>query len=864
MTQSLHIIVLLVMLLLGLRPLATRAQSVTRYVDPRIGSEGLGRVYIGPCMPFGMIKPSPDCTCHNNAGWAPMPQQVDGYAQTHVSGTGGGPKYGNILIQPYCTGSHIQHRTSEDIQLAYYRTRYRETGIQTEVTSARRTSIYRITFPQDSIQHLRLDAGFFLGENPVPHAREAQQFEDSHTQVTSSNEVCGHQTISGGWNNGGPYTVYYCLRTSRPFSASTWSEPQYQGGNKTGATLSFDYHEDSVLLVRIAISFVSEEQARQNMHEDIPHWDFDLTRQQCLLAWEEYLTRLPLPEEATLRDKRMYYTALYHTMLMPTDRRERPEDEPYYDDYYAIWDTYRTSTPLLTLIAPERQREIVQSLLTIYERDGFLPDARSGNSNGRTQGGSNAELVLADALARGITGIDYEKALQAMLHDATVPPEDDEAEGRGALLEYNQYGYIPYISYNDDSTYRRIARAGNRTLEYAHCDWAISQVAERLGHNDIAAQYKEQSHRWRNLWREDYVHDGTRGFIMPRDEHGEWLDSLPYGHSLRSPMRFHYTPQVSYEGPWYCAWWDCFMYEASSWEYSLSVPHDIPGLIALCGGPEAFEQRLDTFFDHGYYNVANEPSFLTPCLYDWVGKPQRSEQRILQIIDQHFSDRPDGLPGNDDGGAMSSWLACHMLGIYPLAGTDIWLKHTPLFRMHLNDANARQQEGYNVQRQKAEETNAEDIDAELKGEPLGEVAYTLHGQTRRFRVNIEERSDTLVMHWSIVRNLRTWRGSFTILPQARQHAQRLTYEQPLDRLHMTLDEHTTYLLLSRDAYHSLLSSGTCNFSGTTLHLIERQEGMLHLVDEHEGAQLWVQDDERLPLILRMQDNPIEINWTIRR
>lgn len=665
---------------------AKNKKPLTDYVDPRIGSEGLGRTFIGPSCPYGMVKPSPDCTPSPNSGWLPMPTRVDGFAQVHVSGTGGGPKYGNILVTPFGKGMdrirHLAHREYENILLGYYDTRFRENGIRTEITTAERASMYRFTFPKDSLQSLAIDAGFFLGESPVPDAREAQQFVGSEIEILSDNEVCGYSRIRGGWNNGRAYTVYFYAQTDRPFArTATWKgdsihtgeRVQYDSYEKTGALLRFG-NENNQLRLKVGISFLSCHKARVNAEKDIPDWSFDGTRQRLLDQWEQLLGRIEIDGDASDEQKRMFYTALYHTMIMPTDRTgENPlwnDPVPYYDDYYAIWDTYRTSTPLITLIDPRREAEIVNSLINIYKRDGYMPDARSGNCNGRTQGGSNAEIVIADAFVKGLEGIDYNLALEAMLKDATVDPGDrHEAEGRGGLDEYLTLGYVPW----------GIPRAGNRTVEYAYCDYAIALVAKGLGKEELHRHYLKQSENWKNLWRDGYEHAGARGFIMPRDRQGNWLDSLPFGHSRIQHPKYVYTP-LTFEGPWYTPWWSMFFYEASSWEYSLSIPHDVPGLIGKCGGAAAFERRLDTFFDRGFYNVNNEPSFLTPCLYHWIGKPHRSSDRVLEIIGRHFNASPMGLPGNDDSGAMSSWLAFHMTGLYPNAGQNYYLIHTPVLK----------------------------------------------------------------------------------------------------------------------------------------------------------------------------------------
>lgn len=658
---------------------------LTDYVDPRIGSEGLGRVFIGPSCPFGMVKPSPDCTPSPNSGWLPSPVQVNGFAQVHVSGTGGGPKYGNILVMPFCgtpdSNDHIDYRKSEDIRLGYYSTEFQNSSIRTEITTAPRASFYRFTYPADSTKSLMLDAGFFLGESPVPDAREAQQFVGSEIEILSDREVAGYSRIRGGWNNGRAYTVYFHAIADKPFvNTATWkgdsiteSKYQFDSGKKTGALVSFPDSADKVNLT-VGISFISKLKARENALNESKGRDFDSVYADLLDSWESLLSRISIDDTASEAQKRMFYTGLYHTMIMPVDRTgENPlwtDPDPYYDDFYAIWDTYRSSSPLITLIDPKREADMVRSLINIYKRDGYMPDARSGNANGRTQGGSNAEIVIADALVKGLEGIDYESGLEAMLKDATVPPGgNEEAEGRGGLTEYLTLGYIPH----------GIPRAGNRTVEYSYCDYAIYLVAKGLGRDELAEKYLKQSGNWKNLWRSDYEHAGARGFIMPRDREGNWLDDIPYGHSRIQRPTFRYTP-VTFEGPWYTPWWSMFFYEASSWEYSLSIPHDVEGLIELCGGADNFDKRLDIFFDKGFFNVNNEPSFLSPCLYHWIGRPDKSGERILRIIADNYNDGPVGLPGNDDSGAMSSWLAFHMTGLYPNAGQDYYLIHTPVLK----------------------------------------------------------------------------------------------------------------------------------------------------------------------------------------
>lgn len=900
----------------------------TQYVDPRIGSEGLGRVFIGPSCPYGMVKPSPDCTEKPNSGWLPMPEQVNGFAQTHVSGTGGGPKYGNILVQPF-TGvlegiKHPAHRTDETIELGYYSTTFQENNIKVEITTAEKASFYRFSYPKDTQKNLLIDAGFFLGETPVPDGREAQQFVGSEIQIISDTEIAGYTRIRGGWNNGKAYTVYFYAQADKPFSdTKTWKgesisavKQQYDSHQKTGALVKFS-NDAEIVNLKIGISFLSSLKAKANAFQEIPHWSFENIHQQLLDKWEDILGRVVL--DATTPDsyKRMFYTGLYHSMIMPVDRSgENPgwsDDENYYDDFYAIWDTYRTSTPLITLLDPKREVSIVNSLLNIYKRDGYMPDARSGNSNGRTQGGSNAEIMIADAyvkrlgLNNDINGtIDYDFALEAMLKDATTPPGgNEEAEGRGGLTHYLSLGYIPY----------GIPRAGNRTIEYAFCDYAIAEVAKGLGKNSLADQYYKQAENWKNLWRKDFVQDNVNGFIMPKNKDGQWLNRVPFGHSKNQPHSFIYTPEISYEGPWYVAWWDCFFYEASSWEYSLSVPHDVPALIEACGGSEAFDKRLDTFFEHRYYNVANEPSFLTPCLYHWIGRPDKTSDRVRQIINNNFNDSPSGIPGNDDSGAMSSWLAFHMLGIYPNAGHDYYLLHTPMVKEStINLTNGKK---FVIKAPKLSEKNFRVKSITLNGSPItdyrithqqilegGElvfemvkgkttvnepiaatgvsdgtevsrkgqyqISYTLHGQTRKFTVNINDDADGKILSWGIERNLRWWEGSYKMSNKALAEATHLNYAQPLDKQNITLDESELFAILSRKALADAKKYGQCSFNNTTFKVVGKEPAknnvpsLIHLKDINEDAEMWVADDDTLPIIWEMKNNPVEINWKVSK
>lgn len=807
---------------LALSPALAQTDDPSRYVDPRIGSVGVGRTFPGPCMPFGMVKPGPDGVSMPNAGWAPLPEPVKGFSQTHVSGTGGGQKYGNVLIQPILKGAqpthkgllmpdgtiaqipvHVRHRLSEDIALGYYACTF-DDGIRTEVTTAERSAVYRISHANA----LFIDVASFLGMDTIPRKREAQQYVGSAITLQGDNEITGHTTVRGGWNNGGPYTVYFCLQSDAPFC--------YFSPNDTlTAVAEFaDSHADAITL-HIGISYVSTDQARRN----ITPLSFDHQLAHLRQTWAKELGAVPY--SGNRKEMRMFYTALYHTLLMPVDKTGEGwggSPDVYYDDYYAIWDTYRTSFPLLMEFYPERAVGMVNALLNIYKREGYLPDARSGDCNGRTQGGSNAEVVIAEAFARKLKGIDYNLALEAMLKDAEVPPADDEKEGRGGLTEYNRLGYIPY----------GIPRAGTRTVEYSYDDWCIAQVAKGLGKTRLYKKYMARSANWRNLWRADYEWQGMRGFIMPKDADGQWLDSVAWGRSKVFHPKIAYKPDTKV-GPWNIPWWDCFFYEALSAEYSLSVPHDIPTLIALCGGNDAFRRRLDTFFDNGHYNVGNEPSFLTPYLYTYIGRTDLTNQRVASIIRANYSDTPDGLPGNDDSGAMSSWLIYAMLGRYPVAGQGTYINFEPV-RVDYDEKS----------------------DAGFTAPPFN-VAFTINRQYRTWRVTATA-GDNLTL---------TCHDNTYVLPQdVVSHATHFAWDSPY-RTGNTYQCTGTFLFISRDALARLLSTGTFVYDEITWRKVDATDASIHVRADVDGTEMWIATNGSLPWVLKMTNNPLGIDWQIK-
>lgn len=722
------------------------------YVDPFIGTEGDGNTFPGVSMPFGMVKLGPDCGDRSSNSGYRTGEPVRGFSHLHVSGTGGGPKYGNILFFPFPgevnPSDYGAGVTAEHAEPAYYSTTL-DNGVKAELTGTDHAGVHRYTFTRPGKCGVLVDAGSILGAHAC--CGENQTLLGSEVEILSDHEIAGQNRVSGGWNMGDPFTVYFYATFSAPASDfGTWKSgkpsPQsriaHDSGEPTGAWFEFPENTDS-LEVRVGISFISPGKARRNCLEESVGIPFDELRAAGRQRWNDYLGRVKADSDDPAALQR-FYTALYHTLLQPVDKTGENSrwisGEPYYDDFYCLWDTFRTSHPLLTLIAPADETRIVNSLIDIYRHTGYMPDGRSGDSNGRTQGGSNAEMVIADALLKDLPGIDTEAAIEAMLKDAEVPPGDDERrQGRGGLPDYINLGYV-------STDYER---GGTRTLEYSANDWAIAQCAAKAGRHDLAEKYSRRAASWENLWR-PVACDSVCGFIMPRRSDGEWDDNY------REPTWEYYTSTPSYRlrltppsqlpdscrrnepfSPHSHGSWPNFFYETNSWEYSFYVPHDVNRLIEMCGGTDSFVSRLNRFFDSGYFNINNEPGFLIPCLYLWAGRHDLTAERVSRLLDKHYGNGRNGLPGNDDSGAMSSWYVFHNLGFFPNAGQDVYLITTPRFKHATVDMG-----NGNVLTVEAENLSPKNIYVEsvtINGKPWNKTWFShadiANGATIRFRMS---------------------------------------------------------------------------------------------------------------------------------
>lgn len=647
----------------------------TQHVDTFLGVDNTGNTFPGASLPFSMVKPGADVLMptrwtNNNSGYA-TGRPVCGYSINHVSGTGGASKYGNFRVMP-TTGSVNLRDVSANVVEEHSRPGYYSTtldnGVRTELTLTHSVGFYRFstTNGADSLR-LLLDVSSLFDKGSTP-----QHLLTSGVEMVSDTEIVGYCKSEGGWNTGECEVYFYATINQTPSSWGTFRQGRMSVGNRTEKSINSNDHTEKALFLsfpttateplemRMALSYVSTQKAKENYLAEACNISFEDALRSAEEQWNALLGRIDIegPQEV----KTMFYSALYRALMMPTCRTGEMKgwgsEEVYYDDYYAIWDTFRTATPLVALVAPEKVAEQITSLINIGTHEGWMPDARSGNRSGLVQGGTNCDVMIADACVKGIEGVDYEKALSLMLHAANTEPAEPRLYGRGGISQYNSLGYIPHTT----------ERSGSRQVEYAYCDFAIATLAEYLGHHDIAAEYFERSKRWTNLWNSEAEHDGFRGFVWPKGEDGVWVQDY-------SPLKLSI--------------WNGVFYEGSSWQYSLYAPHDVARLIELCGGRERFVERLDHFFAKGlneeevrrglkgYYNVGNEPSFLTPTLYTWAGRYDLTAKRTREIIDTYFSTGRSGLPGNDDSAATGCWCAFHLLGLYPNAGQDYYLLTSP-------------------------------------------------------------------------------------------------------------------------------------------------------------------------------------------
>ena len=656
-------------------PAAAPAHPVTApfiaRVDPFIGTGGggfeVGNAFPGPERPFGMARPGPDTSSGSTplssshcSGYAHDDVWIEGFSQMRMSGTGI-VDYGQVGLMPTIGMSdekHVQSKyrqrfshATEKASPGYYAVTLDDTKIQVELTATDHVAVHRYTFPAGSDANVIVDAAHVIS------AKDQQVLASSVHVDDGAHEIAGLSRLSGGYSGRfGGVPVYFVARFARAFKASgTWA---------SGAWASFDTSAGATVEVAVGLSFVDEAHARANLDAEIQ--PFDKARADAEAAWEKALARIELVARDD-RDVKIFYTALYHALLMPTlatdvDGSYRGIDAQvhaasgfrYYTDF-SLWDTYRTLHPFLTLVYPDVQRDLVQSLLEMARAYGSFPRWPLGIGETGGMLGDSAAVVLADSLLKGIAPVDYAAAYDFLKKSANTTMAEG---GRGNLDEYKQNGYIAIES---------AGASASKTLEYALDDAALANMADALGHPDDAQALRARAKNYAKLW------DPDTGFLVGRHADGTFPAQTPLG-------------------------WQDWYAEGDAWQYTFLVPHDPEGLAQVMGGKDAMLAKLEQLFTHSackppiqslpwpYYWAGNEPDIFAPWMFAALDDVARTAKYTRWVAASQYGDGPDGLPGNDDAGALSAWYLFAASGFYPQAGSDVYLLGSPIFpkiTMHL-------------------------------------------------------------------------------------------------------------------------------------------------------------------------------------
>jgi predicted alpha-1,2-mannosidase len=642
-----------------------KPESPVDFVNPFIGTGGHGHTYPGASVPFGMVQLSPDTRLNGWDGCSAYHYSdslVYGFSHTHLSGTGISD-YADILLMPvteqyryengnteYGWESAFQHK-NERAKPGYYSVLLDRYGIKAELTADARTGMHRYIFPEGSSRKIILDLkhrDFVLASSIHPKGK---------------NEISGERR-SRAWAQ--DQILFYDLAFSEDYDSiqlivhDTLMPQLNQAEGKNLKAIIYFKKSNEPILVKVGISAVSEEGARLNRTTEIPDWDFDRQRKKARSLWEDELNKIEI-EGATDEQKRVFYTALYHSYLNPnlymdvdgkyrgTDMQVHQADNFSNYTVFSLWDTFRATHPLFTLTQRGRTRDFILTFLHQYQNGGQLPVWELSANYTGCMIGYHSVPVIVDAYAKGIRDFDLELAYKAMRHSAEMHH-----------LGLDAYRAKGYIEINDEP------ESVSKTLEYAYDDWCIAQIARELHDTTAYKEYIQRAQSYKNLF------NPATGFMQPKKDN---IWKTPFD---PREVDFNFT-------------------EANSWQYSFFVPQDVQTLIALHGGDAAFSAKLDSLFTApsetsgrhqsditgliGQYAHGNEPSHHMAYLYNYAGKPWKSQKILRQIMDELYSNQPDGLSGNEDCGQMSSWYVLSTVGFYPVTpGSPDYVIGTPLFK----------------------------------------------------------------------------------------------------------------------------------------------------------------------------------------
>lgn len=641
-----------------------QAGEITKYVNPFIGTGAIdgglsGNNYPGATSPFGMIQLSPDTSEAPNwgdaSGYDYNRNTIFGFSHTRLSGTGASDLI-DITLMPTSSGrtSSAFTHDEEKARPGYYQVMLKDEGINAELTTTQRNGIHRYQYPAGKDAEIILDM-----DHSADKGSWGRWIINSQIRILNDHAVEGYRIITG-WAK--LRKIYFYMEFSSPILTSTLRDggrvhenTAVINGTNLHGCFRFGQLNGKPLTCKVALSSVSMENARQNMEQEAPHWDFDRYVAAADADWEKQLGKIEV--KGTEVQKEIFYTALYHTMIQPNTMsdvngeymaadyttRKVANNETHYTTF-SLWDTFRASHPLYTLLEPERVTDFVKSMIRQYEYYGYLPIWQLWGQDNYCMIGNHSIPVITDAILKGIPGIDMEKAYEAVYNSSVTSHPNSPFE------VWEKYGFMPENIQTQSVSI---------TLEQAFDDWCVAQLAAKLNKDADYQRFHKRSEYYRNLF-----HPKTK-FFQSKNDKGEWIepfDPYQYGGNGGHPFT-----------------------EGNAWQYFWYVPHNIQALMELTGGTKAFEQKLDTFFTSTYkseqmnhnasgfvgqYAHGNEPSHHVAYLYNFAGQPWKTQKYVSHILNTLYNNTSSGYAGNDDCGQMSAWYVFSAMGFYPVNPAD--------------------------------------------------------------------------------------------------------------------------------------------------------------------------------------------------
>ncbi|MDO7172646.1 GH92 family glycosyl hydrolase [Mariniflexile sp. AS56] len=661
------------------------SQEYATYVNPFIGTSNFGATFPGPIAPRGMASISPfnvagkQNKLEKDSRWLSNPYVnentfLTGFSQVNLSGVGC-PDLGVILLMPttgHIETNHLKYGTTYSNEIAkagYYSNTLNKYQIKTEFTASKRVGVSKFTFPKGQ-SNILINLGLGLTNE-----------EGAMVQIISSTEIEGMRSVGSFCYNSpeDAYPVYFVAKFSKPANEfGAWKKPRsysgeeakwmtYNGktrlmeqttkmvvGDSIGSYFSYHFDKEETVEVKIGVSYVSIENARENLEIETSNKSFDAIYKETFNAWNTLLSRVKVTG-GTDEDKINFYTALYHTLIHPNTLNDSNGDYPEIKTgkvgntsgtrytVFSLWDTYRNLHQLMSLVYPEQQSDMVKSMLAMYDENGWLPKWELNSTETFTMVGDPASIVISDTYLKGIQDFDVQKAYTAMLKSANQTQNNPLRPG---LKNYLEKGYLTTDTKGSVST----------TQEYNASDFAIAMLAKELGHKNDYKTYKKRSISYRKLFDSDYK------LLRPRNADGSFYKPF-------DPLAgANFTENIGF-------------IEGNAWQYAFMAPQDIKGLINLMGGDKSFVKQLQKVFDTNQFDMANEPDIAYPFLFNYVkGEAWRSQKLVRELTNRYFQNKPAGLPGNDDTGTMSAWLVYAMMGIYPASiGDNVYQITSPVF-----------------------------------------------------------------------------------------------------------------------------------------------------------------------------------------